>query len=143
LNDPTKAPEYAVVALDDCEGWKYTYQALFMSQIRTSGDESWKFYIGFEQELPSEEDLKTLKLIILSGSGQSAYDTSVPWIAPLKEFIKNVYVNHPHIKLIGGCFGEQVIAETLGGKVEKMPFNPAIEKCLGREWIKPTDEFFE
>lgn len=24
-----------------------------------------------------------------------------------------------------------------------MPFNPAIEKCLGREWIKPTDGFFE
>jgi hypothetical protein len=57
------------VALDDCEGWRYTYQALFMSQIRTSEDEAWKFYIGFEHEIPSEEDLKTLKLIILSGSG--------------------------------------------------------------------------
>jgi len=131
------------VALDDCEGWRYTYQALFMSQIRTSGDEAWKYYIGFEGELPSEEDLKTLKLIILSGSGQSAYDTSVPFVAPLKELIRNVYANYPQVKFVGGCFGEQIIAETLGGKVEKMPFDPVREKCLGREWVKPTEEFFE
>jgi GMP synthase-like glutamine amidotransferase len=54
-----------------------------------------------------------------------------------------VYKNHPHIKIIGGCFGEQITAHTLGGLVEKLPYNPKIEKCLGREWIKPTDVFFE
>jgi len=66
---PVKAPECAVIVLDDCEGWRWTYQALFMGQLRTSGDEQWKYYIGFEHELPSEEDLKTLKLIVFSGSG--------------------------------------------------------------------------
>jgi len=66
---PSKAPECAVIVLDDCEGWRWTYQALFMGQLRTSGDEQWKYYIGFEHELPSEEDLKTLKLIVFSGSG--------------------------------------------------------------------------
>jgi hypothetical protein len=66
---PSKGPDCAVVVLDDCEGWRYTYQALFMGQLRTSGNEKWKYYIGFEHELPSEEDLKTLKLIVFSGSG--------------------------------------------------------------------------
>jgi hypothetical protein len=40
-----------------------------MGQLRTNGDEKWKYYIGFEHELPSEEDLQTLKLIVFSGSG--------------------------------------------------------------------------
>jgi GMP synthase-like glutamine amidotransferase len=84
-----------------------------------------------------------LKLIILSGSGQSAYDTSVSWIPGLKDFIRHVYKNYPHVKIIGGCFGEQITAYSLGGMVEKMPYNAKVEKCLGREWIKPTDEFFE
>jgi GMP synthase-like glutamine amidotransferase len=49
---------------------------------------------------------------------------------------------HTHIKLIGGCFGEQVTAQTMGGKVEKMPKNEETPKCLGREHIQLTDEFF-
>jgi len=93
--------------------------------------------------LPSEEDLKTLKLIVLSGSGHSVYETDTPWIPLVKDLIRNVYQNYPHIKILGGCFGEQVTANALGGIVEKMPYNSEREKCLGREWIKPTDEFFE
>jgi hypothetical protein len=83
INTIPRTPESAVIVLDDCDGWRWTYQALFMGQLMVSGDENWKFFIGFEHELPSEEDLKSLKLIILSGSGQSAYDTSVPWIPAL------------------------------------------------------------
>jgi len=38
----------------------------------------------------------------------------------MKDFVKQVYMNHPRIKLLGICFGSQLIAEALGGKVEKM-----------------------
>lgn len=31
----------------------------------------------------------------------------------------------------------------MGGKVEKMPYNAVTPKIIGREEIKPTDEFFE
>jgi len=50
---------------------------------------------------------------------------------------------YPHIKLIGGCFGEQVTAAAMGGKVEKMPYNSEKPKCLGREHVQLTDDFFE
>jgi len=50
---------------------------------------------------------------------------------------------YPHIKWIGGCFGEQAIAHSMDGLVEKRPRDPKQLYVLGREFITPTDEFFE
>ena len=43
----------------------------------------------------------------------------MPWIHALKEFIKALDQNKK--KLIGVCFGHQIIAEALGGSVRKSP----------------------
>jgi len=93
--------------------------------------------------MPTIEDLQTIKVIIIPGSGHSSYNHTVSWIPPLKDFIRRVMNEFPHIKLIGGCFGEQSTAAAMGGKVEKMPHNPERPKCLGREHIQLTDEFFQ
>ena len=77
-----------------------------MGQLLETGDEQWKYYFGFLGELPSDEELKTIKGIILPGSGASVYDNKVSWIPPLLDFIRRVMNEYPHIKLIGGCFGE-------------------------------------
>jgi GMP synthase-like glutamine amidotransferase len=53
---------------------------------------------------------------ITTGSRAGAYE-DLPWVKPLIEFIKQL--DRKKIKLIGICFGHQVIAEALGGKVEK------------------------
>jgi len=108
-----------------------------------SGEEKWKFFFGCDHELPSEEDLKTLKAIIIPGSGHSVYNANVSWIPLMKDFIRSILNEHPHIKLIGGCFGEQITATAMGGRVEKMPYNPVNPKCLGREHVQMSDEFFE
>jgi GMP synthase-like glutamine amidotransferase len=114
-----------------------------MGQLIENGEDKWNFYVGHEFELPSEEELQTIKCLILPGSGRSVYDTTVGWIAPLKEFIVRIINDYPHIKIIGGCFGEQVTAQAMGGLTTKMPYNAERPKCLGREWIQPTDNFFE
>jgi len=132
-----------MIICEDETDWKYIYQALFMGQLMDNGDEKWQFFFGFNHELPSEEDLKSLKAIIIPGSSHSVYNATVSWIPHLKDFIRNVINEHPHIKLIGGCFGEQVTAAAMGGHVEKMPYNAENPKCLGREHVKMTDEFFE
>lgn len=53
---------------------------------------------------------------IITGSKHGAYDKE-PFIPPLEDMIRAVYA--ANIPLVGICFGHQVIAQALGGKVEK------------------------
>jgi GMP synthase-like glutamine amidotransferase len=53
---------------------------------------------------------------LIPGSRHGVYD-DLPWIEPLKNFIREVaQIKRP---MAGVCFGHQIIAEALGGKVEK------------------------
>lgn len=53
---------------------------------------------------------------LITGSKHGAYD-HLPFIAPLEALIRDVYAaGRP---LVGICFGHQIIAQALGGKVEK------------------------
>lgn len=114
-----------------------------MGHLIETGDECWKHYFGYSLDLPTEEELSTIKTIIFSGSGYSVYEENVSWIPVVQDYIRTIIRDYPNIKLIGGCFGEQIIAQALGGKVEKMPHNPHRESCLGRELINMTDDFFQ
>ncbi len=53
---------------------------------------------------------------LITGSRHGAYE-DLPFIKPLEEFIRNAYGEH--VPLVGICFGHQIIAQALGGKVEK------------------------
>lgn len=53
---------------------------------------------------------------LITGSKHGAYD-DLPWIAELEAFIRAI--RDDGRPLIGICFGHQVIAQALGGKVEK------------------------
>lgn len=53
---------------------------------------------------------------LIPGSRHGVYD-DLPWIEPLKDFIRAAaQIKRP---MAGVCFGHQIIAEALGGKVEK------------------------
>lgn len=53
---------------------------------------------------------------LITGSRHGAYEDH-PWIPPLEDLIRDIHAqNRP---LIGVCFGHQIIAQALGGKVEK------------------------
>lgn len=54
---------------------------------------------------------------LLTGSAAGVYD-ALPWIAPLKEFLRAA---RGRTKLVGICFGHQVMAEAFGGRVIKSP----------------------
>src|SRR5690242_8411872 len=51
---------------------------------------------------------------LITGSPAGVYDR-LPWIEPLQQFIRAV----DGAKMVGICFGHQVMAEALGGHVEK------------------------
>ncbi|MDX7952712.1 type 1 glutamine amidotransferase [Lichenihabitans sp. Uapishka_5] len=52
---------------------------------------------------------------VITGSSAGVYDP-LAWIAPLKRFIQQA---HGRTRLVGICFGHQIMAEALGGRVEK------------------------
>ena len=53
---------------------------------------------------------------IITGSPDAAYK-QLTWINTLSQFIRDCYT--ANIKLIGICFGHQILAHALGGQVEK------------------------
>lgn len=63
-------------------------------------------------ELPT--DPATFPAYLVTGSPAGVYDP-LPWIQPLSDFIRAARDS----KLVGVCFGHQIISEALGGRVEK------------------------
>jgi len=53
---------------------------------------------------------------LITGSKYGAYEDH-PWIPPLQSLIRDVYALG--LPLVGICFGHQIIAQALGGTVEK------------------------
>lgn len=81
---------------------------------------------------------------IITGSKHSVNDPW-PWIAELERFI--LKLQQAQIKLIGICFGHQLIAKTLGGKVSRAPkgwgVGMSINQVLQQKpWMNPTLEQF-
>lgn len=53
---------------------------------------------------------------LITGSKHGAYD-DLPWIPPLEELILDIHATGK--PLVGVCFGHQIIAQAMGGKVVK------------------------
>ncbi len=82
-------------------------------------------------------DLNACDGYIITGSQFSAYDDK-PWINKAKQLVSDLH--QKQIPTIGICFGHQLVAESLGGKVEK-----AADKGWGvgvQNWsLKATEEW--
>lgn len=65
-------------------------------------------------ELPLSPD--DCDAYIISGSPRGVYDQD-PWIPGLSQFIRDCYTSGK--KLVGICFGHQILAHALGGRAER------------------------
>lgn len=61
-------------------------------------------------------DPQNLDAILITGSAFGVYD-DVAWLDRLREFIRTAHA--ARVKMVGICFGHQVIADALGGEVRK------------------------
>ena len=73
---------------------------------------SYDVVAGELPRVPEEQDA-----YLVMGSPAGVYD-DLPWIAPLKHFLRAA---KGKAKLVGICFGHQIMAEAFGGRVEKAP----------------------
>lgn len=80
------------------------------------GDKTFSFEIFTVLEDQFPENVNECDGYLITGSKFSAYE-DLPWIHRLKSLVREIH--QADLPMIGVCFGHQVIAEALGGKVEK------------------------
>jgi len=91
------------------------YESLFMDLFAAVGEQvSYKIFQTWQGKLPSE--INADELYLVPGSLDSAYDNK-PWIVALLKWIERAFCRGA--KLMGVCFGHQVIARALGGEVSQ------------------------
>ncbi|HHB80635.1 MAG TPA: type 1 glutamine amidotransferase, partial [Aliiroseovarius sp.] len=102
-------------APDDLQGELGDYDELFMRLLSGHGFDFVTYPVleGVFPDRPEDADGW-----LITGSRYGAYEDH-DWIAPLEELIRRISASGR--PLIGVCFGHQIIAQALGGKVEKYP----------------------
>ncbi len=100
------APDTIIPALGD-------YDTMFARLLEGHGL-SYDTYAVVDGVFPDGPDSADAWLI--TGSKHGAYEDH-DWIAPLEDLIRAIYRDGR--PMVGVCFGHQIIAQALGGKVEK------------------------
>jgi GMP synthase-like glutamine amidotransferase len=91
------------------------YPDMFVRLLRAQ-DASLEFEVYDVERGEYPRDIDEVDGYLITGSKSSVYDDK-PWIPPLMEFVREL--NARQKKLVGICFGHQLIAQALGGKTEK------------------------
>jgi len=110
---------YAIFNCEVNPQWANFYEALYQGHFKNKG-EIWRTYHIGQMEFPSEEELRRIKGIVISGSEWSVYDPSLEAVPIFLERLKKLVRYHSDIKIIGICFGCQSLATAFGGRVGKM-----------------------
>ncbi|WP_424982254.1 type 1 glutamine amidotransferase [Maritalea sp. S77] len=92
-----------------------TYGEMMQTMLKRAGGEFEYEIISVVEDEPLPS-LNQVEAVLITGSSHGVYDP-LPWIAPLKAFIRDAYDHH--IPMAGICFGHQIMAEALGGHAGK------------------------
>jgi GMP synthase-like glutamine amidotransferase len=95
-----------------------------------------------QEEFP--QDIDEVDAYLITGSHHGVND-GLSWIVALEEFVRVLYQSQK--KLIGICFGHQLIAKALGGKVIKWPRGWGVGMSQNKidqpkPWMRPLQSKF-
>ena len=111
---------------DDLQADHGDYDSIFARFLDGYGF-TFSNYPVVDMEFP--ESIEAAEGWLITGSRHGAYEDH-PWIGPLEAFIRDAYA--AAVPLVGVCFGHQIIAQALGGKVEKFDKGWAIGRQIYR-----------
>lgn len=100
-------------------GYQLDYSRIFVEFVKaafpekTTSIREYKVAQGIFPQSVNECDLW-----FITGSPKSVYE-DIPWIHNLRDFV--VQLDEKKVKTIAICFGHQMVAHALGGKVSKSP----------------------
>ncbi|KAJ7489431.1 class I glutamine amidotransferase-like protein [Mycena latifolia] len=73
------------------------------------------FDVEHKMEYPTAAQLDGYAGLLITGSKASAYE-DIEWINKLVDFTARVATERPALKIVGICFGHQIVARALGGR---------------------------
>ncbi len=128
------------VVADELQGEFGTYADMFrmwLSGGDPCGNIDFTRYNTVAGKLPNGPE--SCDAYLITGSASSVFDPD-PWIGPLRQFVRAAY--DARRKMVGVCFGHQLLAEILGGRVERSSKGWGIGTALSRveqkrPWMQP------
>ena len=93
------------------------YPDMFVALLGQA-DPSLEFVVYDVEEGQYPNDIEEVDAYLITGSKSSVYDDK-PWIARLMDFVREL--DRRQKKLVGICFGHQLVAQALGGETAKSP----------------------
>ncbi|KAL5988433.1 hypothetical protein ACLOJK_036197 [Asimina triloba] len=88
------------------------YFGVFVSMLGEEG-ERWDCYRVCQGEFPKDGEMESYDGFVLTGSPNDAH-SNVGWICRLMSLLKRL--DSMHKKVLGICFGHQILCRALGGK---------------------------
>ena len=92
----------------------------------TENNFRYKFYNCHEGIFPDKYNISICRCFMITGSRYSAYE-NLEWINKLKELVR--YLDNIKKKMVGICFGHQLIATALGCKVRENSKGWEVSRC--------------
>jgi len=97
--------------------WETGYQKVFVDYIEQNLNMDCVVFNMVKGSVPAKGLLRHFHGAIVGGSVAGANDDA-KWVQSLENLIKEL-ARHSDFPILGTCFGHQIIAKALGGKVEK------------------------
>ena len=127
---------FAVLICEDAEKWggPQVIGQRHVDLYQREGDTEWRTFNACKGDIPATEDIDRYQGFVICGSHYSANDDK-EWIRETEQLILSLAKKSPSPRVVGLCFGHQLVAKALGGTVGP---NPSGKFILQTEKVEAT-----